>query len=109
MTNLVSRLRDADMGDDHQTQKLLMDAADEIESQAKTIESLRRDIADPAPDIQEAVLRKLNLWPPPAPFEPRECQCATYCMQALGMRSDPPMRCRGLPGERPPMNREVPR
>jgi hypothetical protein len=29
--DLVGRLRDADMGDDHGTQKLLMDAADEIE------------------------------------------------------------------------------
>lgn len=44
------------------------------EQQNATIESLRRDLADPPPDVQEAVLRKLNLWPPPAPFEPSVSQ-----------------------------------
>ena len=29
--------------------------------------------------------------------ETRDCQCATYCMELRGMKSDPPMNCRGLP------------
>lgn len=41
-----------------------------LAQEKRTTESLRRDLADPPADVQEAVLRKLNLWPPPAPFEP---------------------------------------
>lgn len=43
-----------------------------------------------------------------AGLETCECQCATYCMQAAGMRSDPPMRCRGLTGEDPGAHLRLP-
>jgi len=33
--------------------------------------------------------------------QPRPCQCATYCMIAVGARFDPQPLCRGLPSERP--------
>jgi len=35
----------------------------------------------------------------------RTCQCATYCMVAVGAKFDPPVQCRGLPGERPALTR----
>lgn len=37
-----------------------------------TCERLRAELADPPADVQEAVLRKLNLWPPPARVEPEK-------------------------------------
>jgi hypothetical protein len=57
----------------------------EFERMDKTIESLRRDLADPPADVQEAVLRKLNLWPPPAPVEPRDDLVHGERAEAIGL------------------------
>lgn len=55
-----------------QVAQACVDALDEIQSLERANASLRRELEDPPGDVQERVLRKLNLWPPPAPVEIRD-------------------------------------
>lgn len=96
-TELVARLRDADMGDDHGTQKLLMDAADELERLTRAVESsgLKRLQADIERDC--AVEERRTLLMDAAD----DCiECANYLSaEAPNMGTSKERRYRALAGE----------
>lgn len=52
----------------------------------------------------KGVARTCLMQSPEETTERRECQCATYCMLAVGAKMTPEPICRGLPGERSSLN-----
>jgi hypothetical protein len=70
-----------------------------FEQGLKEFEDVTGPISSPPPTVGRMNGPIERMSPPDESFfdETRDCQCAAYCMQARGMKSDPPMNCRGLP------------